>query len=565
MAQVVETTTQKPPLPGASVQLGPALAVVPPVAEEPEDLRATIREWFQEFGYWYLTSALVHMILFLALGVIFMLIPRPAGPKNDAPSFDAAENVDAATQADLTKKIEVGDADLEPQALTTDLLLAPPPAQTAKYYDDSKQFTEAGGGTQGDAKDNVLGGLNGFNLKDVAGVGGGGGVGRSKGDGTEGGSGGAEKGFGSRGTGSRKAMLGNGGTKASERAVIAALSWLARHQTPKGNWSLQHEAMCKDGVCSGSGSVRADAAATALGLLPFLAAGQTHKSRGPYQTVISKAVGWLVKQQKASGDLSGNADQPMYSHGLATIAMCEVYGMSKDEYVRGAAVKAIRFIEQAQNQSTGGWRYFPGDTGDTSAVGWQVMALKSAQMAHLPVNTMVFENARRFLKSCSKGEHNGLFAYLPFQDPAPPTTAIGLLCMQYLGMGRDDPAMVEGRQYLLANLPSTAADGRNTYYFYYATLVMHNIMGPEWDTWNRNMRGLLIATQDKDGCATGSWDPEKPTVDTWGGHGGRLMTTALSTLTLEVYYRYMPLFGVPSPGEQLTSAKAAEPAVKKEQ
>jgi hypothetical protein len=246
----------------------------------------------------------------------------------------------------------------------------------------------------------------------------------------------------------------------------------------------------------------------------------------------------------------------MYSHGLATIAMCEVYGMSKDEFLRGAAMKAVRYIEQAQNQVTGGWRYAPGETGDTSSVGWQVMALKSAQMAHLYVNTPVLENAKRFLKTCSKGEHNGLFAYLPFQDPAPPTTAIGLLCSQYLGiLGRDDPAMVEGRDYLLANLPGEAADGRNTYYFYYATLVMHNLMGPEWDTWNRKMRKVLITTQEKEGCATGSWDPEKPTVDTWGAFGGRLMTTALSTLTLEVYYRYMPLFTVSSPGEK-TEKKA---------
>jgi hypothetical protein len=212
-------------------------------------------------------------------------------------------------------------------------------------------------------------------------------------------------------------------------------------------------------------------------------------------------------------------------------------------------MKAVRFIEQAQNQTTGGWRYYPGDTGDTSAVGWQVMALKSAQMAHLPVNTMVLENARRYLKTCAKGEHGGLFAYLPFQDPAPPTSAIGLLCMQYMGMGRDDPAMLEGVQYLLANLPGTSPEGRNTYYFYYATLVMHNFMDRNWDKWNRDMRRILVTTQEQTGCATGSWDPEKPTPDTWGGHGGRLMTTSLSALTLEVYYRYMPLFGVSSPGE----------------
>ena len=312
-------------------------------------------------------------------------------------------------------------------------------------------------------------------------------------------------------------MLGTGGTKGTERAVTAALNWLARHQTPKGNWSLQHESMCKDGVCSGSGSVRADAAATALGLLPFLAAGQTHKSKGPYQGVISKAIGWLIKQQKPTGDLSGNADQPMYSHGLATIAMCEIYGMSKDEFVRGAAMKALRFIEQAQNQSSGGWRYFPGDTGDTSAVGWQVMALKSPD-------------------GPSAGEYDGTGERPPVpQDVAPrgSTTGCSPTSLTRIPPHRPPPlaccaisiwawAATIRRWWKAGNTcwrtcPAAPPNGRNTYYFYYATLVMHNIMGPEWDTWNRNMRGLLIATQDQDGCATGSWDPEKPTVDTWVG------------------------------------------------
>ncbi|HWC89954.1 MAG TPA: hypothetical protein VG433_09870, partial [Pirellulales bacterium] len=81
------------------------------------------------------------------------------------------------------------------------------------------------------------------------------------------------------------------------------------------------------------------------------------------------------------------------------------------------------------------------------------------------------------------------------------------------------------------------------YYWYYATQVMHNLPGPEWDPWNRAMRRTLIETQVKEGCAAGSWDPHKPLPD---GHaaetGGRIMTTSLATLTLEVYYRYLPLY-----------------------
>ena len=116
-----------------------------------------------------------------------------------------------------------------------------------------------------------------------------------------------------------------------------------------------------------------------------------------------------------------------------------------------------------------------------------------------------------------------------------------MLCTQYFGIDPKDPAMIEGKAYLLENLPDDQVM-RNSYYWYYATLAMHNFGGPEWDAWNRKMRRVLIQSQEKQGCATGSWDPLEPTFDIWGEKGGRLMTTAFNCLTLEVYYRYLPIF-----------------------
>jgi hypothetical protein len=102
--------------------------------------------------------------------------------------------------------------------------------------------------------------------------------------------------------------------------------------------------------------------------------------------------------------------------------------------------------------------------------------------------------------------------------------------------------MLEGKSCLLENLP----DGkllRNVYYWYYATLAMHNFADADFDVWNRTMRRVLIESQDKQqDCAMGSWDPEKPTADIWGPQGGRLMMTAFNCLTLEVSYRTLPLF-----------------------
>jgi hypothetical protein len=101
--------------------------------------------------------------------------------------------------------------------------------------------------------------------------------------------------------------------------------------------------------------------------------------------------------------------------------------------------------------------------------------------------------------------------------------------------------MLEGKNYLLQNPPGTGLM-RDCYYWYYATLTMHNFADADWDAWNRKMRRLLIESQEKEGCAAGSWDPERPTIDAWCGRGGRLTMTSFNTLTLEVYYRYLPLF-----------------------
>jgi hypothetical protein len=228
----------------------------------------------------------------------------------------------------------------------------------------------------------------------------------------------------------------------------------------------------------------------------------------------------------------------MYSHGLATIALSEAYGMTSDREVGRAAQAAVNFILAAQNTADGGWRYNPGEPGDTSVVGWQLMALKSAHMAGLEVGGSVFSGTSKWLDSVSV--HDGAeYAYQPGQGPVATMTSVGLLCRQYLGAKRNSPALSGGMTYLLNHLPDEQFP--NIYYWYYATQVMHNMSGPEWDAWNHKMRELLVHTQvrDADECANGSWAPEK---DAWGRRGGRLMQTSLSTLTLEVYYRYMPLF-----------------------
>jgi hypothetical protein len=342
--------------------------------------------------------------------------------------------------------------------------------------------------------------------------------------------------------------------------VAAALNWIARHQSPDGSWSLKsYTVRCKDPSCASEAEAGdRSAAATALALLPFFAAGQTHKARGPYEKTIYGGVAYLVKNQKPSGDLRMGGS--MYDHGLASIALCECYGMSNDKLVGRAAQMALNFIMESQDPAGGGWRYEPHQPGDTSVVGWQLMALKSGMMAYLSVDHTVIEKAKGFLKSASSGTAGSLglggqFTYAPGGGPTPVMTAVGLLCSQYMGTPRTDPAMVQGTAMLMGNQPD---GGRNVYYWYYGTQVMHNQPGPDWDTWNRKMRHALIDTQCKENnCAAGSWDPKKPSEDPWGKAGGRLYMTSLATLTLEVYYRYLPLYKLDKDGGGNAAADAA--------
>jgi hypothetical protein len=243
----------------------------------------------------------------------------------------------------------------------------------------------------------------------------------------------------------------------------------------------------------------------------------------------------------------------MYSHGLATIALCEAYGMTKDSRIGFAAQAAINFIESGQNRE-GSWRYSHGsDDSDTSVFGWQVMALKSGQMAGLKVNPNAMQNSRKYLNSVARGNYKSEFSYTPGGNSTFTMTSVGLLTSQYLGAKRDDPVIVGGVEYLMKRKPHI--NNRNTYYWYYATQVMHNVPGPQWDEWNRAMRRILIESQEKSGCAAGSWDPNKPDPDPWANQGGRLMVTSFCCLTLEVYYRYLPLYKMDDPDKELKKAE----------
>jgi hypothetical protein len=514
-----------------------------------ETLSERFMDWVRTELVWYAGSFSFHLLLLS----ILLLMPNIGGRENavDAPVLVSKETDEAEKkEPEKFDKVDIGDLEPEPPAeLDVDPTLEKPghAAQEEEHNDDSKIFEHKGGGTVNGSKDlGASGGGGAMAFGPGPKVTGALGIGMGLGTGTNYGSGGNGTGFGGRGSGSRQKMLATGGgTKHTERAVTAALVWLANHQLSDGSWSLQNYTQrCADKSCTGPGDVKADAGATAMGLLPFLAAGQTHKSKGFYKEHIRRGIEWLIRHQQPDGNLAKGAEQMMYSHGLATIALCEAYGLTADKEVGRAAQGAVNFIVAAQNPADGGWRYNPKDPGDTSVVGWQLMALKSAHMAGLDVGGSVLSGTSKWLDSVAA--NNGAeYGYQPGTGPAPTMTSVGLLCRQYLGANRDNPMLIGGMAYLMKNLPDEGLS--NVYYWYYATQVMHNMSGYEWDTWNRKMRDLLVRTQVRsaDQCANGSWSPEK---DAWGRRGGRVMQTSLSTLTLEIYYRYLPLFKAEAAG-----------------
>ncbi len=344
-------------------------------------------------------------------------------------------------------------------------------------------------------------------------------------------------GYAGRGA-SHKAL---GATGASEAAVALALQWFANHQLPDGSWSFDHTiAPSCQGKCGNPGKLReARKGATAMALLPFLGAGQTHK-KGKYKQNVRAGLYYLVSNMKMSkqGGSLHEAGGSMYSHGLASIALCEAYGISQDRALMQPAQATVNFICYAQDPVGGGWRYEPRQAGDTSVVGWQLMALKTAQMSHLQVPPEVIKKAFLFLDSV-QAEGGATYGYTgPGEGPA--TTSIGLLCRMHLGWTKDNPALQRGVEHV--NSWGVSTDG-DMYYNYYATQVARHWQDDVWEKWNRQMHDWLVNAQGKRGHAAGSWCFRgDPYVD----RGGRHYMTSLATLMLEAYYRHMPIYREPT-------------------
>lgn len=337
-----------------------------------------------------------------------------------------------------------------------------------------------------------------------------------------------------------------GGNAQTESAVRNALNWLAAAQSADGRWDAKKHGAGREyyvlGQDRNGAGAKADTGVSGLALLAFLGAGHTHRE-GLYQPQVGSGLEFLRRSQQSDGNLGGNAGlfAQMYCHSMASFAASEALAMTQDKRLDPFVRSATRYTIAAQHPTDGGWRYRPGDTGDTSQLGWQVMVLRSAERCDVAVPPVIWTRVDRFLRQVERGHSGGLAVYRPEEArPSRTMTAEALYCRQ-LVTGRADgelspAALREAIDSLLAEPPSTAQV--NLYYWYYATLALHRAqhVTPEsaaaWQRWNDALTRTLLATQNKDG----SW----PETCIWAGYGGRVFTTALGAMCLEVYYRYLP-------------------------
>ncbi len=354
---------------------------------------------------------------------------------------------------------------------------------------------------------------------------------------------------------------GKGGGKASQKAVDAGLEWLKRHQNEKGYWSADgFSQMCTTNKCDGEGEQMHSVGVTGLALLAFLGAGNT-VNNGKYKNVVKKGLKYLVDIQDQETGCFGevNSHQAfLYDHAIATLAVTEGYGLSKWPILKDPAQKGVRFIQQARNPYKA-WRYaYPPDgQNDVSVTGWMVMVLKSAEDFGLQVDHAAIDGAKMFIEEMTdenswrtgyiqKGGYSAREPGMNERWPEQKTeamTAVAMLARVFTGEDTEkSPALRGGADLLRKQLPTwDEKEGTiDYYYWYYGSYSMFQMAGQDWDKWQVKMLDAVVKTQRQDGCETGSWDPQ---FDPWGHRGGRVYSTAIMTLCLEVYYRYDKVLG----------------------
>ena len=367
----------------------------------------------------------------------------------------------------------------------------------------------------------------------------------------------------SRTQGSIGGLTGGGdkyGDPTTEMTVMKVLWWLKAHQNTDGSW--------------GGGNRIAN---TAFAVLTYLAHGEFPGSKSPYRRdfgpVVQQAVDYLVGNITTDRDGAprfNGSDGNEYSFLIATYALCEAYGMTRNPNCKEAAERCLRRIVQNQS-STGGWDYKLNRNStrdDLSYAGWAIQALKAGKMAGLhPDGLQVAINkAINCLRKRSYSKSGG-FTYTPTSNNNGGGTGlagVGTLAMQLLGRGGEAEALNAlevmrdwkpsfDPEQLSAKKPGASPQ----YYCYYATQCKYQAGmkagatkndEASWQQWNVAMKklypSLIKDLPEKVADYTGK-EHRQGYFENHDAHSTRpYMDTCLAALQLMVYYRYLPTTSV---------------------
>ncbi len=336
-----------------------------------------------------------------------------------------------------------------------------------------------------------------------------------------------------------RAEIGDPGRR---EAIENALRWLAEHQSPEGGWSTAGFAdSCGDPACIGPGKAIHDPGITGLAVLAFLGAGYT-QGDGPYGAEIRAALMRLAAGQAPDGALAPPRGKFMYSHAIATAALCQAYAQKRTPALRAPAERATHYLLAAQTLR-GGWRYKPAETeSDTSVTGWAVLALVRARMAGFEIPAPAFARVLGFLQTVTDPSgHVGYQSPLDLGsrpedglDKFPPreaTTAIGTVCRLLCSADPAPTAPAGSIALIVGQRPSWGADGEEADMigWFFGSLALARVTHKEKATWQSDLARVALERQVSVGCAQGSWPPLGP----WGGSGGRVYATAITALALQ--------------------------------
>jgi len=294
------------------------------------------------------------------------------------------------------------------------------------------------------------------------------------------------------------------------------LDWFTLTQKENGRWS----------------ETQSDVAHTGLVILCYLSYGVKPDDETEHGQALAEGLTWLVKQVPENGNMRDGGR--MYGQAIGTLALGEAAGITQLEKFYQPLERAVAFLCRAQNPKSGGWRYQPHPSeehaGDLSVTGWVIMALRSAEMAGVRVPAKNLGPAREFLNTVSAGQHKGFYGYKD-SVPKPSMTSVGMYCQQLYGSKPDEERQIDSAKFLATRMPATAQ--KDYYYWYYGCLSMFLHGGKQWQEWNAKMKPIFLKKQQ----ANGTWKPEGRRAK----KEGTTITTAWATLSLTVYYRYLPM------------------------